>query len=164
MAQETVSPCKTCPWLVHNHGAAHPSDGQPGSKQDFKWYDPKNLERLWKGISKGNGMICHSTDSTAPDYGSTDAPKPGHERVCAGMLVLVKLELDALGECPSQAQYRKLEGKRFTRAGLLWWVDKFVFKNTPFGMNMPDLVSCPEPVGVPWHDVVLNIEWREDAN
>ncbi len=62
-------------------------------------------------------MICHSTDVNAPEYDITDAPKPGHERVGAGRVVLVKLELDELRPQTTLKEYRKLEGKPFTLAG-----------------------------------------------
>jgi hypothetical protein len=145
---DVAQPCATCPWLIRNHGIPHPTH----------WYAAKNLRRLWSGIRRGEGMICHSTDPDATSYGALKNAAEGNERMCIGSLVLVARTFERLNKS-SPSQYHDGLGPRMTRRGIARWVERFLFRATPLGHSsrvMPTQYRIPDPVGVPWPDDILN--------
>lgn len=116
-----VGVCATCPWRKSNHGKPHPAN----------WYRESNLRRLWNGIRRGQarGMVCHSTDPEAADYGSTKpVPETAQPRECGGALVLVIREVEVLNGCQNFAEYRMKRGKDgMTRPALRQWLNRYVF-------------------------------------
>jgi hypothetical protein len=80
--------CATCPFLIANHGKPHPA----------KWYSRGNIRRLWNGLRTGDapGMICHSSDHNNAEYGGKGNVKPGVEQDCAGALLLLYQNANAV--------------------------------------------------------------------
>lgn len=80
--------CETCPWLVKNHRKKHPA----------KWYTVANLRRLWNGLRTGKapGMVCHSTDHESKYYGGKGEIKEGRKSECAGALLLILQNMNAI--------------------------------------------------------------------
>jgi hypothetical protein len=151
--ERTASPCATCPWLRENHGKVNPADPS--------WYTLANAKRLWNGIRQGEAMICHATDPESADYGGKGA-KPGHERMCVGMLVLVARTFKMLGTT-KPAEYKKGAGgkMRMTPRGILAWIERFTFRGSAIGtpkdvMPVSYDGAAAARCGVPWPDDVLN--------
>jgi hypothetical protein len=140
--------CATCPWLKQNHGKPHPQ----------KWYTTTNLKRLWNGIRRGEGMICHATDPQSIEYGGKGA-QAGHERMCIGSLVLVIRSLRRLEHGDLKA-YRAGVGLRMTKPGMLEWAGRIMMAGTPLGPRrqvLPAVINGSPEIGVPWPDDVLNV-------
>lgn len=137
-AGKCLTVCATCPWRTSNHGKPHPE----------KWYATANLRRLWDGLRRGEapGMICHSTDPDSIHYGGEKAVRPGHERHCAGALILIQTEMDALKDAPSLRAYQQARHKPLTRDGGAAWAWRIltVLGGTSFR------VDDAEAVGLPW--------------
>lgn len=147
-----ASVCSTCPWLKANHGKPNPPGVVEARKragddeQIYDWYSTENALRLWGGIKTGEVMLCHSTDSTASTYGGKDA-KPGNERVCAGMMILVMRNLNQFGKSPKIQDYNRWAGKhRMTRGGIAAWVERIIFNGA--SRILPKSV-VPADVGLP---------------
>lgn len=158
-------PCATCPWLRTNQTAEALARSPKAKGARLKWYDPLNLKRLWGGIRRGHSMICHATDSHAPEYGGKEAA-PGHERMCIGALVLVQREINAYERCCKKSLgsnsflgYRLHGGnRRMTQTGMLAWAERIMFAGSMLGPSrqlLPKVVEG-DGIGVPWDDAIGN--------
>ncbi len=129
---KTIRVCETCPFLRKNHGRPHPE----------KWYSVGNLRRLWNGLRTGKapGMVCHSTDPDSKYYGGKGA-KPGKKQECAGALLLILNDMNAVaGDRPqpftpplTKAVIRSYAWRHLLRA-------------------IPPVEDRSKDVGLPWLD------------
>lgn len=124
-----ATPCKTCPFLIENQDRKHASG----------WYKKSNLKRLWNGLRRGDafGMICHSTDPNAIDYGGEKSIAAGHERECVGANTLIQVELNHLAAASSLRDYRHRHPRGLTRSGAIHWVERICFKEGDMEIGDP---------------------------
>jgi hypothetical protein len=149
--QKTLSVCATCPWRKKLQGTKHPAG----------WYKLANIKRLWNGIRTGNapGMVCHASDPGSVDYGSTKVVPEGTEkRECAGALQLIFTEINILNGHPTIKAYGKTRKSPMTRAGVLYWMERYIF-------GKPPAVMPCEDVGFPWkQDLEVQSSSDESGN
>lgn len=128
--------CATCPWRYENHRKKHPAG----------WFNISNLKRLWNGIRTGEapGMICHSTDPKNVEYGGDKVVKPGHERPCAGMVILVCVELETISHAATLREYSKTHALPMKRWAVARWYEKYLFG------QLPPVLDQRAEVGLPW--------------
>lgn len=153
-----ASPCATCPWRRSNQTAAARRTSPKADGARHRWFSVANLRRLWSGARDGHPTICHATDPNAPEYGGKEA-KTGHERICIGALILVTRAMDDVNRRMERGQ-KTFVGMKFSRNGLLYWVEAAVFRGTPLGHStrvMPIVFDDSEEIRVPWTDDVLNL-------
>lgn len=95
--------CNSCAMLTCNKGKERGVSGE--------WYTQKNMDRIWESArSKGNLLICHSTDSNAQQYDGEEGIKPGNEKACLGFLLWVYMHLKIYEHLGSYAKYRNAVG------------------------------------------------------
>ena len=131
--------CNVCPWLRKNHNKPA-TPRPPGYKVDEEsgdyvddWFGDENRARLWEGLRDGEAMSCHASDPV--QWENLDQSKP--REICAGMLLLVKKELDVFeevivsmpGASPAKTYraYKKLRPGGMTRDGLERWAVNLTF-------------------------------------
>ena len=78
MSESSV--CSSCPFRVSNHGKRVPKG----------WYSEANVQRLWRGISAGERLVCIELELTADQTAA--------RRECVGALHLVVRHLTAAKE------------------------------------------------------------------
>jgi hypothetical protein len=129
--QTTLRCCETCPWLVKNHRRKHSAG----------WYTVANLRRLWTGLRTGDapGMVCHATDPDSKFYGGKGHIKPGKKAECAGSLLLLLSNMNAISAGKPQP-FRPALRKNVV-ADLLW--------RHLVGM-LPAVEDRSADVGLPW--------------
>lgn len=148
------SACKACPWRVANQGTKHPHG----------WYTKKNLQRLWAGMRRGEMMSCHPTDPRVDVPNGKHAPEDATTRECAGILILLKREMqhfyryvnatglpqdEAIG--PAFASYRKERPFGLTRIGLVVMAQRTAWAGVPLvgGKPMPNQELDNAEIGYP---------------
>lgn len=157
-------PCATCPWLRQNQTRAAIASSPKADGEKFRWYDVRNLKRLWRGYQTGHPTVCHSTDPSAEGYGGKSV-ESGHERICVGGLILCARAMDVV----NKRAYQQKAGRAkpwtglFTRDGMLYWLDMLMFRGTPLGMTTKQIptefdADAAKEVSVPWDDEVLNTD------
>lgn len=116
-----LSPCEACPWRAANQGKKH----------KLGFYTKANLTRLWNGIRRGNPQSCHPTDPTHPDHVACGAKPDSTPRECAGAVILVLREAEAMAAHapdgvsvgPEEVDaYWAARKKGLTRDGVLYWM------------------------------------------
>ena len=166
-------PCGTCPWLTSNHGRNNPENLEKLKQEqpDFDWYDwysVKNLKRLWRQLSQGEVMACHSSDPNASEYGGKDA-KNSEIRLCLGAVALVYKHIEYIQNFLNKGWkganvnvlYRRAAGDfPLTKRGQSEWVMMFAIGRTDFtgGLEIPREIDSKsyELVSVPWNDSIVN--------
>ncbi len=130
-AQRMLRVCETCPFLIKNHRKKHAA----------KWYAVGNLRRLWNGIRTGRapGMICHSSDPDSASYGGSGNIRPGHEADCAGALLLVLANMNAISADRPQPFQPPLTKPKI--ADVLWLY---------LTGSLPKVEDRVSEVGLPW--------------
>lgn len=149
-----AKPCPTCPWLKANHGKPNPPGVESlranGVDDLHDWFSTKNLRRLWHGIRRGEGMLCHSTDPQADRYGGKKVDS-GHERICTGCVALAERHIRILEAHPIKEYNSRISaGMRFTKHGFGRWIERVMF-----GGN----IQAPDQsldFGVPWECDISN--------
>lgn len=123
--------CDGCPWLKVNHRKRHVN----------KWYTKSNLRRLWNGLRKGEapGMLCHATDPNAGEYMGASNIKSGKESECGGAVLLIGLNIAALGEKKEQPYKPGI-----TKWGLSAILGRYLMR------GIPSVVDRRDEVGLPW--------------
>lgn len=150
-----ASACATCPWRRTNQTAEAIAKSPRAEGERWKWYDPRNLRRLWfKGARNGHPMICHATDPDSSEYGGKGC-KPGHERHCVGMLILVARGFEEVNERARAGSLGRKFGV-FTRAGCVQWVERLMFNMHPDRMPTAYEPAQAREIRVPWEDAILN--------
>ena len=99
-----LNACRECPFRTENLDRPHPNPIM---------YARSELTRLWHGVSReGNPSNCHMFDGDMhpwnPSYAEQGYKKPantGNNRECAGLLAMVKRELERYMTCESYADY-----------------------------------------------------------
>lgn len=143
--------CPPCPWRTSNRGKEHP-DG---------WFDPENLERLWKGIRDGEPMSCHLTDpnnvvtEAAQAAGYRPAPAGAKTLECIGAIVAAQRELqiietDYAGDWKAYHRDRPNGLTKMGAAEIAW---RLIAGGSPLAKRMPrpDL-NHPDLEGVPGNE------------
>ncbi len=128
---KTLRVCETCPFLIKNHRKPHAA----------KWYNVGNLRRLWNGLRTGNapGMVCHSKDPASIFYGGSGDVKPGKEQECAGALLLILVNMNAVGADKPQPFTPPL-----TKAVIRSYAARYIFG------AIPSVEDRSKDVGLPW--------------
>ncbi len=106
MEPAAAQPCKECPWRTENRGRSHP-DQAP--------YTDDWLTTKWRSVSQeGNNFACHLFDAGALHYSeelkAAGFKKPadiGARKECAGMVAMVRRELEAIIASPSFEEYQQ---------------------------------------------------------
>lgn len=152
--------CATCPYRQQNQTAEARKTQPRAEGEQHGWYDVANVRRLWKGAQDGNPTVCHAVDPNAPEYGGR-AAKPGHERLCVGQLILVARAMNIVNErSASMAPGRaKPWTGLFTRAGMLEWIERLMFRGTALGLTteaLPTAFDDIDDIRLPWDDPILN--------
>lgn len=97
--------CQECPWRKENRGREHP-DRTP--------YTDEWLTGIWRDIANDGGTFsCHLFDAGVVHYsdevkaaGFKEPADIGGSKECAGMVAMVKRELELVLTSPSYTQYR----------------------------------------------------------
>ncbi len=133
---KTLRVCETCPFLVKNHGKKH----------EAGWYTRTNIRRLWSGLRSGKapGILCHSSDPQNEDYGGGGKVKPGHEHECAGALLLLAQNINALSAGSPEPFQPGLK-----RPAIAWFLERHLFSQGKW----PDVEDRSGEVGLPWRSV-----------
>jgi hypothetical protein len=128
---KTLRVCESCPFLKRNHRQRH----------DAGWYTVANLRRLWNGLRTSNapGMVCHSTDPESKFYGGKGDVKPGKKSECAGVLLLILQNMNAIADGRPQPFQPPLT--KATIANFAW---RHVCG------AIPGVEDRSEDVGLPW--------------
>lgn len=128
--------CATCPFLACNKDKEHPAG----------WYKAANITRLWNGLrtAKAPGMVCHSSDPSSADYGSTKTVHPDTDRrPCAGALILLIKHCNEAGGAPTIKEYQARHAHPLTRAGLRYWLSEYIFGKMRVESYRADEVEAP---------------------
>jgi hypothetical protein len=128
---KTLRVCETCPFMLTNHRQRH----------DAGWYTVGNLRRLWNGLRTGKapGMVCHSTDPDSKYYGGKGDIKPGKKAECAGALLLILTNMNAIADDRPQPHTPGL-----TKAAVANWAWKYLMR------AIPAVEDRSADVGLPW--------------
>jgi hypothetical protein len=88
-------------------------------------------------------MVCHSTDPENVEYGGDKKVTPGHERPCAGALILLIKHVNEANDAPSVKEYQKRHPLPMSKAGLATVVGNALFGEIPAVEDRADEVSLP---------------------
>lgn len=163
--QSGDGPCATCPWRRQSQTpaavAASPVDAMGG-----RWFEVANLRKHWKHIGGGGMMPCHATDHRAHLYGGKPVAERVEQRLCVGLVVLVRREIHAFLSAGGEFErYRKLPGGRMTLAGVAQWAARLNYPGATFetstvdgprAFRLPEATIDHADVRVPWVDKTLN--------
>lgn len=128
---QTLRVCETCPFLRQNHRQRH----------DAGWYTVGNLRRLWNGMRTGKapGMVCHSTDPESKHYGGKGTITPGKTSECAGALILILTNMNAIAAGRPQPHTPGL-----TKGTVANWAWRHLMR------AIPSVEDRSTDVGLPW--------------
>ncbi|MEV4987667.1 hypothetical protein [Pseudarthrobacter sp. LMD1-1-1.1] len=98
--------CRECPFRVENRHREHPLGIQ---------YTDGEFAKLWRGVSQDGGMFgCHMWDAdlhpfdeSVKEAGFHKPAEVGSRIECAGMVAMVKRELEIADAAPSYAEYQQ---------------------------------------------------------
>lgn len=159
--QASLQACKECPFRTVNRGREHP-DQEP--------YTDAWLTGIWRRITQhGVSYSCHLFDPGVLHYSdeikAAGYKKPadiGGSKECAGMVAIVKRELDLVMASPTFEQYQESRPAGLTKPALSYYLARIKGDIAP-EFRMSDYMDMTEILDM--HDVVdpASVEWNYDA-
>jgi hypothetical protein len=161
MQPASLQACKECPFRKANRGREHP-DQEP--------YTDAWLTGIWRSISqRGVSYSCHLFDAGVLHYsdeikaaGYKEPADIGGSKECAGMVAIVKRELDLVVTSPTLEQYQESRPAGLTKPAISYYLARIRGDIGP-EFRMSDYMDMTEILDM--HDVVdpNSIEWNYDA-
>jgi len=161
LQQSASQPCQECPWRTVNRGRSHP-DQAP--------YTDDWLTMKWRRVSQeGTAFACHLFDGGALHHsgeieaaGFKKAADIGERKECAGMVAMVRRELEAIFANPSFEAYQQSRPYGLSKAGLDYFLARIRGDVQP-PLRTSDYTDMAEILDM--HDVVKgnSLTWTYDA-
>ncbi|MDQ0117453.1 hypothetical protein J2T22_000623 [Pseudarthrobacter defluvii] len=161
MEPASAQPCQECPWRIANRGRSHP-DQAP--------YTDDWLTTKWRRVSQdGTAFACHLFDAGALHY-SDDLKEAGFKKPtdigarkeCAGMVAMVRRELETVIASPSFEEYQQSRPYGLSRQALDYFGARLNGEIGP-AFKPSDYIDMAEILDM--HDVVKpgSMAWTYDT-
>ncbi|WP_024366178.1 hypothetical protein [Arthrobacter sp. TB 26] len=157
----SLQACRECPFRKVNRGREHP-DREP--------YTDPWLTRIWRRVSQEGGTFsCHMFDGGVVHYSdeikAAGYKKPadiGGMKECAGMVAMVKRELDLIMTSPTFEQYQASRPAGLTQPAISYFLARIRGEVGP-ALRTSDYTDMAEILDM--HDVVdtNGMDWKYDA-